>query len=153
MLIPATYRSHWRSSAPWCCLLSARCRKEGKPLTLRRQDQTVIVTNALPSRCTHFKLCLKSYLQTSTGSVELIVCARCSAELRACAVMKILNLKHFWSTYLLPHSSRQGWFAAARIYSPADRPVFVLQLQRTKCFCTGPCIFWWRRRGLGCVDG
>lgn len=73
---------------------------------------------------------------------------RCSAEPRLQVVMKFRSLKRFWSAHLLPHSSRQGRFVAPRIYSAAGRPVFVLQLQRTKCFCTDSCIFWWRRRGL-----
>lgn len=106
----------------------------------------------LPSQGTLYKALLGLYLQTCIGSVEHIVCMRCSAKPQLVWFMKFQSLKRFWSTYLLPHSSRQGRFAAARIYSAADWPVFVLQLQRTKCFCTGSCIFWWRRRGLGCAD-
>lgn len=43
MRAAGTHRSHWHSSAPWCCLLSAHCHTEDKPLALRRQNKLVKV--------------------------------------------------------------------------------------------------------------
>lgn len=121
----ATHQSHWRSSAPWCCLLSAHCHREDKPLALRRQNKLIFTKGyeIMKTEChvISFSGQISCYLTAVVCSVSVLPEPR----------------RKLWSSINgLPCTSEtgQGQFAVVWIHTPADRLMFAPQSLSTSCF-------------------
>lgn len=137
----ATHQSHWRSSAPWCCLLSAHCHREDKPLALRRQNKLIFT---------------KGYELMKTECHGIAFSGQISCYLTAdvCLVSALpepsrKTLKLYKWPLLQLRDSCQGRFAVVWIHSPAEWLMFAPQSHSTSCFYSASCIFCRCRLGLG----
>lgn len=143
---PATYQSRWRSSAPWCCLPSARCHTEGRPLTLGREDTSII--RCEDEEVTRLWALLVHVCKHALADLSLLFPWGAPQDLHSKCLWNVWAVSAFEAPLCCPTPHVRGDLPRREYTVQQTGRVFVLQLKRTKCFSTDSCIFWWHRRGL-----
>lgn len=152
----ATHQSHWRKSAPWCCLLSAHCHREDKPLALRRQN-TLIFTKGyklIKNEChvIAFSGQISWYLTADVCSVSVLQEPNrklwSSRNGRGCSSETLVRADLLWCEYTIQqtdwrlprsHTAQPGFFSCFLYILPVQGSVLAMQKGKRsrRCGLTG----------------
>lgn len=159
----ATHQSHWRSSAPWCCLLSAHCHREDKPLALRRENKLIFTKGyeLIKTEChvIAFSGQISCYLTADVCSVSVLPELRrklwSSINGHRCSAETLVRADLLWCEYTvqqtdwcLPRShTAHRVFILLLVYFAGAGSVLVMQKGKRSSRCG-----WAGWKGIQCPD-